>query len=172
MVAATNGPLNDALGDITMDLEPNTLAQLSSAGIKIHTEVIEDAIEELWNTDYAIKLIEFATTTNATIGIDSVPELINFLKDIKCDYVLIAESYVNLGSKTVPLITELLIQNNIKYSHISARKSDSRDIDAIDTKQYKYPVIINTGLWGSNKMKDIHAAKQIFLGNNTPINVI
>ena len=168
LIASINDSLSEAIKDIPLDLDPSTLTRLTSHGIAISQDVINDAVEEMWNTEYAHKVIDFAVTDNPIVSYSDIPELGNYLSDIKCDFVLMLESFTHTVSKQVPLIQEILDFHKIPYKHLDKRMNK----DEINMDQYEYPVILNLSLWGmSYSGTKLGASKTVFLGNNTPVKI-
>ena len=165
LIAGSNKHLDDALSDVVFDAEPSTLARVFASGVDISKEVKVEACEELWGTDYAHRLITFATTHGYTHSISELPTLVQMIKDIKCDFVLLVESFKNTKTNHVATLHDLLETAGVNHS-VFDKKSD----EDLNLKQYNFPIIINTSLW-SNSKNGLSASKTIFLGNNTPIDI-
>lgn len=167
MIAGINKSVNEALDDIPMNLDASTLARLAAAGVSIDPDVKTDAVTEMWGTDYAIRLVDFATSTNHTESIDALDNLATMMKDISVDFVVIAETFRNGSASHVSKLISYLEQNNLNHLLVDKKT----DIETIDIKKYKFPVIINTALWGSQRVGNLSPGKMIFLGNNKPIEI-
>lgn len=168
MIACINEPLAEALAGLTLDVEASTLARLTTAGVTISDEVKADLVEELWSTDEAYKLTDFATTHNPIISHDELTNLVNFLVDTKCDHVVIIESFTSNATKLVPVLIELLTNKNIPHTSVTRNNR----LKSVDFSLYEYPVAINMALWGINQTGTrAGSAKTVFLGNNKPIDI-
>jgi len=168
MIACTNHVIDEALKHITLDADTATLARLTAAGVTIDESILVDAAEELWNTDEGFKLIDFATTYNNVINLSDIGTLVRYLVGIKCDYVLILETFKNNSSTHISELQSLLKQNKIEVDLLKRNTVAER----INQTKYEFPVVINTALWGfGQSVSKLGGCKTIFLGNNKPIEI-
>lgn len=168
IVACTNHVIDEALKHVTFDADAATLARLSAAGITIDESVLVDAAEELWNTDEGFRLIEFATSNNNITNLTEIQTLVRYLVGIKCDYVLILETFKNNSTSHINELQTLLKQNKIEVEILKRNVVATR----INQTKYEFPVVINTALWGfGQSVTKLGGCKTIFLGNNKPIEI-
>lgn len=169
LVAGINPHIELLMDNLILDASPTTLAKLHSAGVIVSDEVKQKAIESLGNTDSATRLVEFATSSKPIVGLDDIPELVDFLEKIECDCAVIMEVYRGTSSNIGDTLRTLFSNSKVPAQFIS-RKTDKQDIDIA---HYKYPVLINTALWGggSQETSKLRVSKAIHLGNNKPIEI-
>lgn len=165
IVAGINQFIYEKIKHLTLDSDPSIIARMVSLGVEVDQEILAESVEEMWSTDYAMKLVKFAASSSSTVDKNDVVSLVSYLTDIKCDYVVIVETFKNTGaSLTHSLVTAL---ENANLTFVRVNKVTEMD-DSLS--EYDYPVIINTSLWGYTPMT-LRQSKTIFLGNNTPINI-
>lgn len=167
IIAGINESVAEATKNLELDLDPSTLARLVSYGVAIDDSVVTDAIDELWGTDYAIKLLDFITTINPIVDSNNLSTVVQYLMDIKCDHIVLLETFSN--SKHSTPLKELLDQKKLKYTYMGRKNQESMDIDLSDCE---CPIVINLALWGLTHTGTRNgAAKTVFLGNNKPIEI-
>jgi len=169
LVACINPHLERIIDEVELNASLATLAKLHSAGIDISDIVKEKAVELLGGTDEAIRLVDFATSTKPIVGNDYTLELVNFLEKIECDCAIIMEVYKGTSATASDKLRTLFSNSTVPVQFIG-RKLEQLDIDI---SQYKYPVLINTALWGvgSQSTSKLRVSKSIYLGNSKPIEV-
>lgn len=167
MIAAINKSVNEVLGDVPMNLDASTLARLTAAGVAIDDEIKTEACIEMWETEYAVKLVDFATKNSFIESIDALEHLATMVKDIGADFVIIVETFSNRAATHTSKLMTYLEQNNVAFLVVDKKM----DPETIDIKQYEFPVIINTALWGSQRTGNLSASKTICLGNNKLIEI-
>lgn len=160
-IVACNNHLMEALTDITIDLSLASLAKLVHMGVHISQEVIAEIYESMDSGDEAYGRIGFALDPTPWIEISSHDTLIERLRMIDADMVLLAGWYVSNKSYVME-IANLLKANKIPH-HLSNRGENVN----IDFRQYKMPVKLELGI--STLPNIQYIAKTIRLTNSTPV---
>lgn len=163
-ISGVTSPLYDALGDIELSDNLDILAKLVCYGVKISDEVINDANARFDNSE----LVEFSTSLAPVLDCSDPQKIVDYFKEIKCDYVAIAESFGSVA-KDLPALIAAIKNSGIPYLYLDKRDSATN----LDFSKYNLPVLINTGLWASpaqNRLR-LGAAKSVFLGNNKPVKI-
>lgn len=149
-IAGINASLNDALGDIELNTELQTLARLSSFGITIPKELYSNTVEE------KIAANSIVEVEHSEIGI-----LVSTLKKLDCDMVYLSGAgLLNLAKKK---IIESLKDADIPYTDTSV--SHAKDID------YKYPVLIKLRKNFGSNYDPCKLAKMVYVVNSLPIDI-
>ena len=154
LIAGINNALNEATKDIPLTISPETFAKLSMHGVKIDNDLINDD-----------PLFKFATETSTVRKYNEIANIVSELKSLGCDLIVISETHLN-GAKVIPNLIEECVRHDIPYF---LKSKNARLTE--DTKKFKYPVIINTGLWSNLSRGSIYAAKVVNLANSNPITI-
>lgn len=160
-IVASNANLDNALGDLQLDVSPSTIAKLVWYGVVIS----DDIVSEITHPD---KLTEFVLSHSPIVDSNDPETVIHYLKTIDCDYAIIIESFGSFH-KNIPSLLEKLKEHHIDYHYID-RKSE---VNRVDVSTYNMPVLINTGLWANPAQNNLRlgTCKAVFLGNNKPIEI-
>lgn len=160
-IVACNSHLMEALTDTTIDLSLASLAKLVYMGVHISQEVIAEIYESTDSGDDAYDRIGFALDPTPWIEVTSTNLLIERLRMIDADMVLLAGWYVSNKSYVME-IANLLKANKIPH-HLSNRGESVN----IDFRQYKMPVKLELGI---SSLPNVHyMAKTIRLTNSSPV---
>jgi len=169
MIAGINSVLAEALQDIEMNVEPRTLAKLIAHGVAIDDDVASAACEELWNTDDALRMIDFAISSSPTFDANNLSSLARYIKEIGCDFVVIADTGLTGNVKYKQALAEELTKTNIKFSVIDKRS----DTTSVDLSFANFPILVTTSLWShpNQTLIKIKTGKTVYLANNKPIDI-
>ncbi len=164
LIAGINEPLNEATSSITINDELSTISRLICYGIDVSDELILDLAKKLEDANKSQKLLDFAISSSYLTDRNEVVELVDMIDEVKCDYVIITESF---GSdfKNLNVLMSLLKEKNIPYKHIQKRSN----IETLDISIYELPIAVHAGLWGA--VTNLNLAKTVLLGNNNPIEI-
>ncbi len=168
-IAGITSPLYEVIKDIPLTVEPDILARLVCYGVTISNDVIVEAIEKLGDTPEAHKLIDFAVSQSIIFDCSDAITLVDFLKKIKCDFVIIIETF-GVATKELPSLVSEIKKQELSYHYID-RKSNA---NTIDIDKYEFPVTINSSLWASPNQDRVRqiSCKTVHLGNNKPIDIL
>jgi len=150
-IAATNSSLEQSIFDIELNTDPSTIARLAHYGVKIAIDLEKHnipsfAIDRIVQIDYNAK------------------DIINVIKTIDSDYVLMTEWFGIQKDFTQEVISELN-NNNIEHKLLERRAEP----DSLNLRNYKLPVILSSWSFVTNNALHSTAAKTIHLVNNNPI---
>lgn len=149
-IVAMNESLNEALGNIELNTDVETLAKLSGYGITVDPSI----------HNYSRKNV-FAASSVVQIEHSDIKEVITWLKELKCDMVYLSGAgLLNLLKKK---IIEELKEEGIPFSDTSTIKSIS---DA-----YKFPVMFRLKKNIGSNYDPCKVAKIIHVVNSIPINI-
>lgn len=166
LIAGVNKFIYEKIKHLNLDCDPSVIARLTTLGVKIDQEVLTESFEEMWGTDYAKRLVDFASSVSSIINVADIEEMVSFLRDIKCDYVLIAEAFRNSGSAHADTLAAALEREHITFTRVKKTTEVGEDLS-----EYDFPVVINTALWGYNLSSSLRQSKTVFLGNSSPITI-
>jgi len=169
MIAGINSILAEVLNDIELNAEPRTLARLIAHGVEISDEVSSAACEELWNTDDALRLVDFAISPEPTFDANNLSSLVRYIKEIDCDYVVIADTGLTGNVKYKQTLADELSKTDIKFNVIDKRS----DTTTVDLSFSSFPILVTTSLWShpNQTLIKIKTGKTVYLANNKPINI-
>jgi len=164
MVAGINRPLADAIEDIDFSLDLNSVAKAIDYGIYIADSIV-NALE---NKSIDGKLVQFAKSPAPHLDINDVPSIVEALKSIGCDYVIITESLSHTKISTKKL-EEALTSVGIDCKVVD-RKSD---LASIRSNDYDMPVAVYTSIWvpKERSKERLGVRKAVTLMNNKPIDI-
>jgi hypothetical protein len=160
-IVACNTHLMEALSDVDLDLSLVCLARLSHMGVAISQEVVTEIYDTMESGQEAAAQLAFALDPTPWIEYSKKDLIIERLKMIGADMVLLAGWYVSNKSHVME-IANLLKANDIPH-HLSKRG----ETVSIDFKQYKMPVKLELGISSLPNVQYI--AKTVRLLNSTPI---
>lgn len=160
-IIACNTNLMEALQDITIDLSLSCLAKLTHLGVEVSTEIVAEIYESMEDGKEAYDHIGFALDSTPWIEVTSTDLLVERLRMIDTDMVLLAGWYVSNKSYVME-IANLLKANKIPH-HLTSRGETVN----INFRQYKMPVKLELGISSLPNVQYI--AKTIRLTNSTPI---
>lgn len=146
-----NSSLNDALGDIELNTDLQTLSKLVSYGITID--------ECLYNKEILSEYI--CANYFATVEISVMKDVVDTLHDLKCDMVYLSGAgSLNINKRTV---VEMLTAKNIPYIDTNVA------VDS-NTSSYNFPVNIRLrkNAYDTNSHK---VCKVIHVVNSLPIEI-
>jgi hypothetical protein len=165
-VVAANESLMNSISTLPLNTEYHTLARLSRMGIRIDPALISEIHDELGGTEDAMNKLIFAISPQPTMEVTSQVRLVEYLKDINADIVLLNQ-WFGLNKSYVMELANLLKANKI-FHRILKTKSGMDDIADLNLKQYSMPVKITMGFFNSqNAIK--HIAKNVELVNSKEI---
>jgi hypothetical protein len=148
IIACSNNALDQATKHITLNTEPNNLAELARYGITIDENILE--------TDEQL----FAGSYSPKVELSNICNIVPWLQNINCDYV----SLSGIGLSTnIPFKNEFkqaLTNAGIKYNDAS------RLVVNENLQKYKFPVIVKFKLLSDEYA---HAAKIVNVVNSQPI---
>ena len=150
-VLATNSALDEALGDLKLSTDTNTLMTLSKHGVTID--------ESFYTNDKKLKFVSEYTTT---VDQNDLPNLVEWLKEINCDMVYLSGVHsVNLAKRK--LITELNI-HDVQYCDINTTVPSA-------SKTHKCPVFVKFRKHPEGTFDHLRVAKVVTIVNSNPIEV-
>lgn len=164
ILAATEA-IEQATRHLPLELSIKSFASLIFYGVKIDHDLVVDLHDQLGGTPEALELVTFAINPAPVVELSSTTKLIDYLKAIDTDYVVLSELY-GINNMYLSNIRTGLLNNGIEYAMIDRKKVDMTAI--LDFTSHRLPVIINTGTWRHNINKT--AAKIINLVNSQPVN--
>lgn len=160
-IIACNTHLMEALVGFEIDLSLACLAKLTHMGVDVSQEVITEIYDTMDSGQDAYSHLAFALDTSPWIEYSKKDLIIERLKMIGADMVLLAGWYVSNKSHVMD-IANLLKANQIPH-HLSNRSENV----SIDFRQYKMPVKLELGISSLPNVQ--YVAKTIRLLNSTPI---
>jgi hypothetical protein len=160
-IAASNQYLDDAMGNVELDLKLSTLSKIAALGINT-----SEFISQLTEDEKSPELM-LALTTNATWDLDKFYELGPILKQIEADYLIIVSSYSNVMDAAISAGIE---QFGIPFSSYTEFKIQTGLLKQLTNPKYKHPVHIRFGKHGSmHNLGKKFASKVIDIVDSTPI---
>lgn len=144
-VSSINSSLYDAIQNIPLNDEPKTLFMLSRFGIKIDPSILKN------------KTLQFASNYRATVNIEDLPEMVNWLLELGIEHVILSRDLVY--NKQLSLEVRNLLEDKISYG--TAREINTNKIGTT----------VNLGLSSNNSLreKDVSLAKIITISNTRPV---
>jgi hypothetical protein len=150
-IVGMNSALNDALGDIDLNTDPDTLAALASYGIEIDSSLYEDTFANRVKANSQLKVEHF-----------ELKELVGVLQELNCDMVYMSGAGVlNLAKKK---LVELLTDAGIEYTDLNT--------SVPPLTKYNFPVAIRLrdSAYGA-KHDPYKVCKSIHIVNSLPITI-
>lgn len=155
MISATNEYLNDALADLELNTNPDTLSTLALHGVEIDPSV---------NEVYDDPKLLFASEFDPIIELRDIEKIIPWLKELGCDLILLSGGTLTTYNKHGTNMTSLFN----KYGITACEMSTYRSIRSNDMKNYKYIVSMRTRTTDSRDYDSI-ISKSIRIVNSEPI---
>jgi len=151
-IVACNSSLDEALNDLKLSTNVNTLLTLSRHGINIDESFYEDD-----------EKLKFVSEYNTTIDQDNIFKFVEWLKEIKCDLIFLSGiNSINVAKRK--LITEL-----------DKQKIDYCDIfNTVPTKNHKKhncPIFVKFKKHADGALEHLRVAKIVTIVNSTPIDI-
>ena len=168
MIVSTNESLHNAIKDIPLNTEPATLALLTSYGVGIDKHLVIELYEHICETDDDKKRLIFSISSQATCERNEVHKLKDWLRDIKCDYVIFSSMYVT--NRGMDDMEELISGFNVPYTILSPGKKSTATQDLMSRK-YKMPVLLKFNSFSYRGLGSMFAGKVVEIVNSTPIDV-
>lgn len=159
-IVACNANLMKALENVPIDLSFSCLAKLTQMGIDVSQDLIAEIYDSMEDGDRAIKEITFALDPTPFIDEFNYSVIIDRLKMIQADMVVLVGWYVTNKSHVMEL-GNLLKANGIP--HVMIKRSEDMTIDPRD---YNMPVKLELGI---STVSSKHMAKNIRLVNSNPV---
>jgi hypothetical protein len=150
MIACTNKALDESIKHITLNTELTTLAELVRYGIVIDNSIMRTDEER------------FAGLYNPKIELSNICNIVPWLQNIKCDYVLVSGIGLTTDLKFKSELKQALENKGIHYNDAG------RFAAQMNLSKYKFPVIIKFKLITEDYT---NVAKVINVVNSQPINL-
>jgi len=165
-IAASNPHLEKALKPITLTMDLPVLAKLVSLGIDIDNDIVTKLYDTLGEDNEAINIISFVVNRDTSFEISETIKLVEYLKMIHCDFVLVTPTYGLLKDYTDKICTEL---KNKNIPHKIAKAANQMfDFDTEVFKKYNFPTVINAGFLSERDVSN-KASKIINIVNSQPV---
>lgn len=165
-VLAANPSLITAIEHLPLNTGYDTLARLSRMGIRIDPALISDIHDELGGTDEVMNKLIFALDPQPKIEITNTDRLIEYLRDIRADMVLLTE-WFGTNKSVVMELANLLKANKITHRVLKS-KAGNLSKGEIDLRKCEMPVKINMSTFTSHGSTK-HVAKAIQMVNSSGI---
>jgi hypothetical protein len=137
-------------------------------GIRIDPSLVNEVHDELGGTDEVMQKLLFALDSQPKMEVTSQSTLVECLKDIDVDMVLLNQ-WFGLNKSYVMELANLLKANNIPH-RILKSKTGVGDIMDLNLKECTMPVKITMGSFNSHSEVK-HIAKNVQLVNSNEINI-
>lgn len=156
MIGGINPNLHNALIDTVLSTDTLTLSKLVSYGV-----YIDDALYDSTEPKY-----KFITSMFPQIELGDVLNIIPWLKDINCDFVVFAGTTI-VSKPVVKKLIEALSKENIPFAETQLlnQKADSGMYDA------KNPVVIKFRTNIDNTWLPVKAKKFVQIVNSKPVDI-
>jgi cell fate (sporulation/competence/biofilm development) regulator YmcA (YheA/YmcA/DUF963 family) len=161
-IVACNASLMRALSDITIDLSFACLAKLTHMGIEVSPDLIAEIYDSMDDGDKAIKEITFALDHTPLIDEFNYSLIVERLKMIQADMVVLVGWYVTNKSHVMDLGNMLKAHG---IPHVMIKRTEDM---TIDPRNYKMPVKLELGI---SSVPSTHMAKNIRLVNSNPVSI-
>jgi len=159
LIAAINEPLSEAIKDLDFTTDLKFLAQITRYGIKI-----DDAALQLFHEKYSLEEIDFAINHKSSVEFDDLT-LLDKIEKTGVDLILISQS--SNGAKVVDYLNT--IRDSFRKT-IPVIDVLGEEVDWISNfNQYKFPMIISSGLYILGFSSSKLLAKVVHLVNSKPI---
>jgi hypothetical protein len=167
-IAAANESLMTAIEHLPLSTEYHILARLTRMGIRMDPSLVNEVHDELGGTDEVMQKLLFALDSQPKMEVTSQSTLVECLKDIEVDMVLLNQ-WFGLNKSYVMELANLLKANNIPH-RILKSKTGVGDIMDLNLKECTMPVKITMGSFNSHSEVK-HIAKNVQLVNSNEINI-